>query len=221
LVSKWSSYERNARVDAARSEVGAAITLDGRITELHSIMPIANITSVMARGILSYERAARLPHTSVALQPVQERRDCKRVPGGLQLHRYANLYFHARNPMLYKRLNEVNALCVLRIATGVLDLEGVVLSDQNAASDYARFVPPCDWPMLNFDDILAMDWRHPGDRVAYYRHKARKCAEVLVPHVVRPQFLLGAYVVDAAARAALTNAGFDLPITVNRAIFFR
>lgn len=184
-------------------------------------MPIANIASVTAHGILSYERAARLPHTSVALQPVQERRDRKRVPGGLQLHRYANLYFHARNPMLFKRLGEAHNLCILRISTRVLDLEGVVLSDQNAASDYARFVPPSDWRLLNFDDILSMDWRHPGDRIAYFRHKARKCAEVLVPHLVEPQFVLGAYVVDAAARAALANAGFTLPITMEQEIFFR
>lgn len=53
--------------------------MDPRVTELHCIMPIANLTSVMARGILSYERAAKLPHDSVALQPVQDKRDQKQV----------------------------------------------------------------------------------------------------------------------------------------------
>lgn len=42
----------------------------------------------------------------------QERRDRKQVPGGLRLHQYANLYFHARNPMLYARLTQASTLCV-------------------------------------------------------------------------------------------------------------
>jgi hypothetical protein len=41
--------------------------VDPRVTELHCIMPIANIGSVMQRGILSNERAAKLTHHSVAL----------------------------------------------------------------------------------------------------------------------------------------------------------
>lgn len=184
-------------------------------------MPMANIASVMRNGILSYEQAAKLPHRSVAMQPVQDRRDRKQVPGGLKLHQYANLYFHARNPMLFKRLSEVQSLCVLRDSTIVLGVEGVVLSDQNAASDYVRFVPPSDWRRLDFDEILAMDWRHPGDQVAFWRHKARKCAEVLVPYQVESEFLTGAYVVDKAAQARLAKHGCTLPITVEPAIFFR
>lgn len=195
--------------------------MDPRVTEFHCIMPIANIGSVMEHGILSYERAARLPHHSVAMQPVQDRRDRKQVPGGLRLHQYANLYIHARNPMLFKRLNEASSLCVLRVSTEVLATEGVVLSDQNAASDYVRFVPPGAWRFLSFDDILAMDWRHPGNPIAYWRHKARKCAEVLVPHCVEPRFLTGAYVVDAAAERRVADLGFTMPISVDSVLFFR
>src|SRR5262249_62402948 len=108
-------------------------------------MPMANLPSVMERGILSYERTAKLPHHSVALQPVQEKRDQKHVPGGLRLHQYANLYFHARNPMMFKRRPEAPNLCVLRVSTQVLELEGTVISDQNAASDYVRFLHPRQW----------------------------------------------------------------------------
>jgi len=97
-------------------------------------MPMANIASVMKHGILSFDRATKLEHHSVAMQSVQDLRDKKQVPGGLQLHQYANLYFHARNPMLFKRLNEVDSLCVLRISKEVL-AAGAVITDQNAASD--------------------------------------------------------------------------------------
>jgi len=96
--------------------------MDPRVTEFHCIMPMVNIPSVLKHGILSYERTAKVAHASVAMQPVQDRRDVKRVPGGLMLHRYANLYFHARNPMMFKRQAEAPNLCVLRVSTAVAKL---------------------------------------------------------------------------------------------------
>ena len=184
-------------------------------------MPMANIASVIEHGILSYERTSKLAHHSVAMQSVQDLRDKKQVPGGLQLHQYANLYFHARNPMMFKRLNEVDSLCVLRISTQVLAIPGAVITDQNAASDYVRFLDPSQWTLLPFDDIYAEDWRHPNDPIAYWKHKARKCAEVLVPNVVDPKFVTGAYVVDASAAGRLTGLGFAHAVTVDRVLFFR
>lgn len=195
--------------------------MDPRVTELHCIMPMANIGSVMTHGILSYERAAKLPHHSVAMQPVQDRRDRKQVPGGLKLHQYANLYFHARNPMLFKRKDEAPNLCVLQVSTEVLKLEGAVISDQNAASDYVRFLHPRQWRLLDFDAIYAMDWRHPGNPAAYYRHSSQKCAEVLVPQRVETRFLTGVYVVDDAARDRLEALGLAMPVTANPVLFFR
>lgn len=195
--------------------------MDPRVTEIHCIMPMANITSVMEHGILSYERAAKIQHQSVALQPIQDKRDQKQVPGGLKLHQYANLYFHARNPMLFKRLSEAASLCVLQVSTEVLSLTGVVITDQNAASDYVRFLHPRQWQVLDFDAIYAMDWRHPGNPPAYYRHSSQKCAEVLVPHRVAIEFLVGAHVADMAAKKRLKSFGFTLPITASPMLFFR
>jgi hypothetical protein len=195
--------------------------MDQRVIEFQCIMPIANVGSVLTQGILSYERAARLPHHSVAMQPVQDKRDQKQVPRGLKLHQYANLYFHARNPMLFKRKDEAANLCVLRIGTAVLQEQGTVITDCNAASDYVRFLAPSQWRLLDFDDIFAPDWRHPGNDRRYYQHRSRKCAEVLVPNLVQPRFLTGAYVVDAAAQRKLATAGFGLPITVDSGLFFR
>lgn len=195
--------------------------MDPRVTELHCIMPIGNLPSVLQHGILSCERAARLQHASVAMQPVQDRRDQKRVPQGLRLHQYANLYFHARNPMLFKRLAEAPHLCVLRVSTDVLGLEGTVITDCNAASDWVRFLHPRQWPLVDFDDVFAADWRHPGNAPRYYQHKSRKCAEVLVPHRIAPELLIGARVVDPAARARLTAQTEELPVILDPVLFFR
>lgn len=123
--------------------------------------------------------------------------------------------------MLFKRLSEASTLCVLRVSIDVVRLRGTVITDQNAASDYVRFYDPAQWQMLDFDDIYAMDWRHPGDKIAYWRHRARKCAEVLVPKKVESRFLFGAYVVDRAAGQRLADLGCDLPITVDPVFFFR
>lgn len=194
--------------------------MDPRITELHCIMPMANVLSVLANGILSYESTTRLAHASVAMVEVQERRDSKQVPGGLRLHQYANLYFHARNPMLYLRFEQASSLCILRASCDVLAVPGVVLTDQNAASDYVRFLAPSQVSEIDMDLVYAEDWRDQ-DRIAYFRRKAAKCAEVLVPHKVHPRFLIGAHVVDAAARDSLSAIGFIQPISVSPALFFR
>jgi hypothetical protein len=56
---------------------------------------------------------------------------------------------------------------------------------------------------------------------AAWSHKSRKCAEVLVPQRVEAQFILGAYVADAAAQVRLAALGCTLPILVNPVLFFR
>jgi hypothetical protein len=192
-----------------------------RVTELHNIMPIGNIPSVMAHGILSHEQAAKLPHSDVSKADVQDRRDKVQVPGGLRLHQYANLYFDARNPMMYKRLAQVEALCVLCVSTDVLTLANVVISDQNAASDYVRFYAAGFLRVLNFNQIYADDWRHPDDRIAYWQHKSAKCAEVLVPNGIQADFIRKAYVVSEAARSSLLATGFSKPVEFMPRLFFR
>lgn len=197
--------------------------MDPRVTEFQCIMPLGNIPSVLKQGILSNEQSAKLPHRSVAMTEVQERRDRKQVPGGLKLHQYANLYFHARNPMMYKRKEHIADLCVLCISLEVMKVEGVVLADCNASSDYVRFLPPKpDYDrFLDFDDIFAQNWTHPDDPIAEMRHKSRKCAEVLVPHVVAPHFIVGARVVNESTKRRLVDLGFRLRIDIDPGLFFR
>ncbi len=194
--------------------------MNPRVTEFQCIMPLENIPSMLKLGILSNERAAKVRHYSVALEVVQERRDLKHVPGGLKLHQYANLYFHARNPMLYRRKEEAANFCVLRVSIEVRHIEGVVMTDRNASSDWVRFLHPNQAAVLDYDAIFAMDWRHPN-QFEYFSRKSKKCAEILVPHCVEPRFITGAYVVNEAAAANLQSQGFGLPITINPEMFFR
>lgn len=193
-----------------------------RVIELHSIMPIANIASVLRYGIMSHDQARLLPHSDVSMQEIQDRRAHVTVPNGLSLHQYANLYFCARNPMMYKRQSEHERLCVLQISLAVLRITGVVISDCNAASSYVRFYDAeAGMAALPFERIFDPNWVHPDDPGATLRHKSQKCAEVLVPHVVGVELIKGAYVSTANASDALSAQGFRLPIGLNPAIFFR
>lgn len=171
--------------------------MNHRIVELHNIMPIANLASVLKHGILSNQEVARLKleHCSVARQDIQDERDKKQVPQGLMLHQYANLYFNARNPMMFKRKNDAENLCVLRVSKDVLNIKDVVLSDQNAASPYVRFLSPGQINLIDFSMVQAEDWRH-RDEAAYYRHRSVMCAEVLVPKCIPACLITGAYVIN-------------------------
>lgn len=161
--------------------------------ELHYITPIENMRSILAHGILSHHHAAKLAHSSVAMGEIQDRRANKRVPDGRPLHEYVNLYICARNPMMFKRKDKHADLCILCISTDVLDLPSVVVTDQNAASGYARFGDaPGALAAVERTLVFAEYWTHPGDLIAEWRHKAIKCAEVLVPDEVKPRFILGA-----------------------------
>ena len=76
--------------------------------------------------------------------------------------------------MMFKRKGQALELCVLQVSTLVMPLPGTVISDQNAASDYVRFLHPRQWQLLDFDAIYAMDWRHPTDQIAQWRHSSQK-----------------------------------------------
>ena len=192
------------------------------LPELHYITPIENVQSILAIGILSHRRSRRLNPASIAKKEVQDLRAKVRIPGGRPLHEYANLYICARNPMMYVRSGLHETTCVLRVSPDVLDLPSVVITDQNAASDYCRFMPsPGGLEVVDRDMVFADDWRHAGNPAAYYRHRSVKCAEVLVPDAVSAKYVVGAYASGPIAEQALAACAPELSVTINAHIFFR
>jgi len=194
------------------------------LKELQYLAPIVNVPSILSRGIVSHKLAETIPHQSVAMQEVQDRRTTKIVPGagGRTWHDYANVYLSASNPMLYQRKDAHTEICVLRISTTIVDLNGVILTDRNAAATIAIFRPATAglFP-LDREQVLANDWRHPGDPLEYQRHRSIKCAEVLVPNQIPPTYILGAYVSCMQSQANRSTIAPNLRITVNSHLFFR
>jgi hypothetical protein len=191
------------------------------LDELGYIVPIDTVPSVLQRGILSHKRAERILHNSIALQDVQDRRAKKVVPNGRALHDYANLYISPRNPMLLKRSNIHEQICVLRVRVDVIDLPNVVITNSNAASKYARFMPaPAGLAIVDRERTFAEWWTHP-DQIEQWRHSAQKCAEVLVPDVVPVDYVFGAYVSCRGSVEHLGREAPNLPVIVDGHMFFQ
>lgn len=193
----------------------------GELTELHYITPIDNLPSILRLGILSHNQAKRVTHQSVAMDEIQDRRARVIVPGGRKLHEYVNLYICARNPMMYKRQAQYKELCVLRVNPNLIDLPGVVITDGNASGDYVRFsAAPKGLAIVDRDWTFADDWRDP-DPIQYFRKKAAKCAEVLVPDKLKPDYITGAYVACQEARTTLEDQVKGIAVETNSHLFFR
>ena len=193
-----------------------------RVVEFHNIQSIDNIDMILRFGILSFNRARDLPHRSIALANLQEKRDNKKIPDGLNIHDYACLYFDARNPMMFKRIKEGENLCVFQVSKDIDNIQGVVLSDQNASSKYARFYSPSDgYNRLDFNAIYDTDWTHAGDQIAYWKHKSMKCAEILVPHEIPASYIIGVYTFNENMRQYIQKICSTIQIIVNPHLFFK
>lgn len=192
------------------------------LRELHYITDIANVASILDFGVLSHRLAARRAgsHVTVASVEVQARRAAKRIPMGRTsraLHDYVNLYVHARNAMLYTLLEQRRGdLAVLAIDATVLDLDGVIVADRNAASA-ARFRPAIEGIQELDETSVFATWWHQSDDA-----KQRRMAEVLVPDRIAPTLVRRAYVPDPEAAERLRDRCGDqrLTIGVNRYLFF-
>ena len=181
----------------------------------------------MKRGLLSNRGAARIPHTSVANQSIQDnQRSGKRIPRGLLLHDYVNLYFDARNAMLRALCDDQPDLVVLRINPRVMHIPGAVVSDRNAAADAAAFYPsPAGLQYLEAERVYAESWvRAPdGSQYDYWEKKDRKQqrqAELLVPHRIEAQNIEGMYVRYRRMVANCQELCPTLAIEVNKHVFF-
>lgn len=211
----------HARLPVIESRWWKVPMLRSKVTELHYIAPVANLRSIVTHGVLSHNLAARLPHVSVAADDVQDRRAQKRVPRGQPLHDYANLYFDARNPMMYTRKDGTVPLTVVRLDPAVLDVPGSVITDGNAASVYTRFSPsPSGLLRLDENRVFADWWDDPDPLVKAVQKRAR-CAELLVPDRVEPQFILGCYVEHWNRRPECSFQSPQLPVGVNAYVFFK
>ncbi len=123
--------------------------------------------------------------------------------------------------MLLKKSDIHESICVLRVSADVLDIRNVVVTDGNAASKYVSFRPaPAGLAIVDRDRTFAEWWTH-DDQIEQWRHSSQKCAEVLVPDLVPPLYVIGAYVSCNDSRDAFHSLAPDPAVTVNPRLFFQ
>jgi hypothetical protein len=189
------------------------------VKELHFITYIENVPSILKSGILSHNSSQTISFRDISEGGVQERRAKKKIPGtNKNLHDYANLYFDAHNPMLSAKRSENDYICVLRIDKAILDIEGVIITDQNAARECWFKTVAEGLPLLNKEEIYTTYWID-NDLIKQDRLKGIKCAEVLVPEIVYPDYIIGAYVANDTARSILCKI-CNIDVIINNKMFF-
>ena len=189
------------------------------VAELHFITYIENVPSILKRGILSHNKSRNINFCDISERGVQELRAKKKIPGtNKSLHDYANLYFDAHNPMLSARRSENDKICVLRIKNIVLNIDGVIITDKNAARECWFKTVDEGLPLLNKDEIYATSWIYDNP-IKQDKHKGIKCAEVLFPDCVHPDYIIGAYVANSIAFENLCNLS-DINVIIKSKLFF-
>jgi len=196
------------------------------LLELHCIAPIANLASIVSLGILSHNQAAGIPHDDVSSELIQDRRRGREVPdarrpGPRKLHDYANVYICGRNPMLYVLRARHDEFVLLRVSCDVLDLDGAIVADGNASSDWTGFhASPGGLEAIDAEITFLGDPRHPNLH-EFYDRKRRQCAEVLVPDRIPPEYITGAYASSEQSRDRCVALGLPWRITVDPKMFFQ
>jgi hypothetical protein len=194
------------------------------LTELHYICRIENVPSVLVDGILSHERAMAIAHASFAMEEVQARRATVRVPDGTRygrpLHEYANLYVHARNVTMWVRRAEHQDLVVFCVDPAVLDIPGATVTDKSAAAFPGWGAGRDGLQMLVKERVFTDDWRDP-DPFVQARQRKERCAEVLIPDMVPPEYLRAIRVSCTPTAARVQAMTSTLPVMVDARLFFR
>jgi hypothetical protein len=193
-----------------------------KIREFHYITHVDNLPSIAIHGILSHNLASGVAHKDLSSTQVQGKRQNKKIPGGNLLHDYANLYFDARNPMLFTLIsnNSIDSICVLSIIPGILDLPNCIISDRNAASDYARFMDATQGcRIIDETKTFAKYWTSE-DIFIEMELKSCKCAELLVPNRVDIGLIQYIYVANDSTKMKIPNINSNIPILVNMDLFF-
>lgn len=190
----------------------------GKVTYLSYITVAENLESILEHGILSHNNAEEVDHISIANEEVQDRRASVILPSGESLHSYANLYFWARNGMMYRR-RETPGLCVIRVSNQVLDVPGAYYSTRNASADGADFFE-CDGDFEQLDEsrLYSKTWMSDNGP----DHDKMQCmqAEVLIPDRIGVQFIECIYVRTKEEAETLKRRFPGLDVRVYPGLFF-
>jgi len=163
--------------------------------ELFYITHIDNIPSILKRGIYSHARihAEGIKFKHVYNEEIIQKRKEIKTPNGRSLWNFANLYFNARNPMLYKLKCDslLEDIAILGISQEILNRPDIYVTTGNAAHSQSKILPITTARKTLPQIIKETDREYWGEADG---SKRKIMAECLVPDLVPPDQIKSIYV---------------------------
>jgi O-acetyl-ADP-ribose deacetylase (regulator of RNase III) len=197
------------------------------LKELYYITHINNLPSILKRGILSHElvKAENVPFISIYADDIVAKRRERKTPDGRSLWSFANLYFQARNPMLYKVVffsesTDANDIAVLGVQMSILNRPDIFISTGNAVSASSVILPAREGKKALSQirkDIDKEYWTEESGS------KRKIMAECLVPGIIPPELITEIYVAshEAADKVRPMVEKFGLSVVHHPSMFFQ
>ncbi len=200
--------------------------VDMRLREFQYIVHIKNLKEILERGILSHNKVEELglKPEIISNPQVMELRKNRKVEGDKTLWDYSNVYFKARNPMLWQIINKygVDNVVILGLKQTVARLEGVKITNGNAASSDTEILEKDQLKdVLNsLKEELSSDWWK-----AINGSKRKVMAECLVPDKISPIYIKSIYVanykIKEKVESMVGNLSEEYPIIPDFNLFFQ
>lgn len=191
---------------------------------LYYITHINNIPSILKHGILSHAlvEEQKVEFTPIYNSQIVTQRHHKRTPDGKNLWDFANLYFQARNPMLYRVVYEKgkNEIVILGVRPDVLNLPGAFISTGNAASAPSQILPAKEGikEIYKIWKIITSEWWKEEDG-----SKRKIMSECLLPDRIPPEYLHTIYVANhtVADKVKQFIRSSTIPVVPEPTMFFQ
>lgn len=194
------------------------------IKSLYYITHRDNVSSILKHGILSHSSIhdQALPYEAIYDSNIVSNRQEKLTPNGQSLWQFANVYFQARNPMMYRVAHEksVNDLAIIGVNNSILNLPNIFITDGNAANTVTNFYTPKEGiaALAETWNIITGEWWNSTDG-----SKRKIMAECLVPTHIPSEYIHTIYVANQNAADKLRSIiGLStIPIVPEPNLFFR
>lgn len=194
------------------------------IKQLFYITHVNNLRSILEHGILSHrlveERGVQF--TPVYDTSIVSSRKARKTPNGHSLWDYANLYFQARNPMLYRVIHEKSEsdIAVLSVRPPSFVAKDYFVSVGNAASYDSEILPLEEGlkQIATIWKVIQGEWWNSMDG-----SKRRMMAEYLVPNQISPELIDTIYVASHSVAEQVKDIGLHkrIDIVPEPTMFFR
>lgn len=184
------------------------------------IAHVSNLRSILELGILSHEEVIKqqLASKSIYDEKIVSKRKDKTTPADLSLWAYANVYFQARNPMLYRVLHEESkdSIMVLQISPDIFAADGAFITDGNAAGSQTIFHPANQngLKMLDAKIFKRNYWSENDDS------KRKIMAELLIPKMIPAGKITSIYVATEEAQLKVEKISKSIQAIVQPESFF-